>query len=91
MALTPGNNRMAPRALPGAVEQGRRFVPALAASIEASGWSMEFRFDSPGQCPGRHPVIAWGERHRANPSVQREGCPMGWERNQSGKTDMNLV
>ena len=25
-------------------------------------------FESPGPRPGRLPVIAWGERHRANPS-----------------------
>ena len=34
---------------------------------------MEFRFDSPGQCPGRRPVIAWGEGQRPNPS-DAAGC-----------------
>ena len=35
---------------------------------------MALRFDSPGQCPGRRPVIAWGERQRANPSGKLAAC-----------------
>jgi hypothetical protein len=36
---------------------------------------MEFWFDSPGQCPGRRPVIAWGEGQRPNPS-DAAGCTL---------------
>jgi hypothetical protein len=74
LALTPGNNKSAPRTLSGAVGPKLSRSSGRCRRCGADCRESASLSDSPGQCPGRRLVIAWGEGQRPNPS-DAAACP----------------